>query len=312
MEQFLNKEIEKFISCLINCIKMKKLSYLIIASVFALCSGAFISCTDDDEDATLEINFANNETSATLKEGATQYEMNATIISSEGLSEVKVFKVFDGGSDQIGEAITKFDNKNSYNFKQTFNVYEKTVIEITATDKTNKTTKRTFTINITAAPQGAAVNIWTNRLLGAQLNNTDGSSCVSATGVVYTRDNAIKNSASVDFVYYYSDGRKNALESPSYTSVEFVKNFETKNQTKFTAALNITKAEYDAISETSDNGSIDQFVTSDALTMDYAGNLAKGQYIGFKTAAGKTGIVEIGTITGTNTGTMIISIKVKK
>ena len=289
---------------------MKKLSYLFIC-LFA-CSSIFVSCSDD-EDQALEISFANNENTTTLASGKTSYEINATISSTAGLKEVKWFVVSSGGEDQLG-MVESFTNKNRYDFKQTFDAYEETVIKISATDKDNITTTRNFTIKVTATetPAGATVSIWPDRVLGAQSNATSGSSCASADGVVYLQAAAKANITKVDFIYFYQTGGRLAeLVSPAKANLSWLP-ATGKNDTKYTETLGITDAQYNNITETNGSELIDGLVTDATATKEWADNLAAGNYVGFITQAGKKGIIKITSVTGTEAGSIKIDIKVKK
>ena len=293
---------------------MKKISSVMIAAFVAM-SATFVSCTDD-EDSSLEIRFSNNINTVTLDEGVTTYEINATITSTAGLSEVKWFEVLSAGKDQIG-VVESFNNsnKNEYNFKQTFNVYDKTVIEIQATDKDNITTSRSFTIEVTKATvdPAAAVNIWANRVLGAQ-DNTEGSSCASIDGSVYKIAQVQANIGKIDFVYHYqTPGNLAQIVSPAKANLSWLNSITSvKNDTKFTAPLTLSDADFIKITATSGSELIDELVTATSATADRAANLKAGDYFGFITQGGKKGIVKVVAQSGTAAGTVTIEIKVIK
>lgn len=294
---------------------MKKLSLLIVAALFAVSAG-FVSCSSDDEDPLLDISFANSENSTTLAAGKTSYEVNATITSTAGLKEVKWFLVTGTGASLDEEQLgieTSFKDKNRYDFKQAFNAYDETVIKISATDKDNVTQSKSFTIKVTKETPvaDATISIWPDRVLGAQ-NNANGSSCASVDGIVYTQKNAIANITKVDFIYFYQTGGKlSELVSPATANLSWLP-ASGKNATKFTAPLDITDTQYNSITETVGQELIDEKVTDNTATLDFAEKLAGNKYIGFKTAGGKTGILKVVKIDGTDAGTMTIDIKVKK
>ena len=295
---------------------MKKLSYLLFVCSFAF-SSVFVSCSED-ENSSIEIRFANNQNSVTLDEGVTTYEINATITSTAGLSEVKWFKVSGDGKDQIG-IVDNFNNnnKNEYNFKESFIVYDDTVIEVQATDKDNVTTSRNFTIKVTKAVvnPSAAVSVWANRVLGAQDNTANGSSCASANGNVYLVAEARTKIGEVDFIYHYQTGGNLAqIVSPAKANLTWLNEIPaaSKNDTKFTALLSITDANFNNITATSGSELIGELVTETTATADRAANMTAGKYFGFITAGGKKGIFKVVSLSGTTTGTVTIDIKVMK
>ncbi len=297
---------------------MKKVSFLMIAAFVAM-SSVFVSCSDD-EDSALDISFANGKNTVTLDKGVTSYEVYATITSSAGLDEVKIFSVTSAGRDQIGDAITSnfTPNKNEFIFKQTFNVYEDTEIEIRAKDKNNREIDRNFTIKVTkeTPAANAVVNIWPGRVLGAQSNSADGSSCASVDGTVYTISAAKTNIKKVDFIYFYQttgDKRLAELVSPAAANLTWLESVKSNcNATKFTNALDITATQFDNIKEATGAELIDELVTDKTATLNYAANLSAGKYVGFITANGQKGIIKVVNVSGTEAGTITIDIKVQK
>lgn len=289
-------------------------------SLSLVVSGFFSSCTKEDDPDGPQIEFSNSLTETTLAKGVTQWEINATLTSVTGLDEVKVFKVTSSGEDQLGEAITKFDDENSYNLKLTITgVTDQTTIKVTATDKNDVTNSKNFVIKVTANDPPAASDkllFWTETYaaqLGAQ-SNAAGSSFATSTGKVYTKSEAQKNSSLVDFIYYYDDTNLAEIMSPSFAgttgNLSWVasSSFATKNATKF-KTTSVTASEFDAIAKTDESLVVS---TGTDLTLDRVTKLVTGNVFSFKTAAGKLGLAKVKALTSGNSGTITVEVKVQQ
>lgn len=301
---------------------MKKIN-LFILSIAVLAGGLFSSCTKEADPEGPQIAFSNSLTETTLAMGVSQWEVNATITSVAGLDQVKVFQVSAGGEDQLGEAITSFTDKNSFNLKVLVtNINVATTIKVSATDKNNVTNSKNFLIKITEAPALDKVTILTATLGSATRNLTDPSYYSIGTKTAY-KYNATGASANVDFGYSYGDDNNTTnyatIFSPEwYTSTQKITS--PSNVTKF-AITTLTVAEFDAITVSDDSKIV---TAATGATLQFVNNLQvgasnDGKIIAFVTQSGKKGLIKVGTISkGTNvdfpyaSGKVILNIKVQK
>lgn len=290
--------------------------------IFTLLSVIVIgSCSD--ETATNDgpqITFANGIDEVTLAKGVTQWEINATITSAVNLDQVVLFEVGSGYEDQLGEAITSFSDKNSFDLKFTIsNVTEEKSIKIVATDKDNITNSKFFTIKVTPEdppPAGDKLLFWTGTLaaqLGAQ-GSSLGSSFASSTGTVYTKSPAAANSGIIDLIYYYNSeaGILAELISPKFAAdhgnVLGASGWAVKNETQF-IKVSMTAAQFDAIVATDDAPVV---AAATGFAEQRVVNLVSGNVFAFKTTPGKLGLAKITALTGTTAGSITIEVKVQK
>jgi len=302
---------------------MKKIGVL-LPGLFLVLVGMFV-ITGCSEDTTTndgpQITFANGIDEVTLQKGVTQWEINATITSAANLDEVVLFEVGTGYEDQLGEAITSFQDKTSYDLKFTVsNITEDKVIKITATDKDDITNSKFFTINVTPndpPPPTDELLFWTGTMaaqLGAQ-GSALGSSFATSTGAVYTKSPAATNSSIIDFIYYYNgtDAEiKAEIISPKFAAdhgnVVGANSWSVKNETQF-VLINMTAAEFDAIVATDDSPVV---AAASGFTDQRVVNLAVGDVFAFQTTPGKLGVAKVTALSGTTDGSITIEVKVQK
>lgn len=287
---------------------MKILKSLVLVALVAV---AFTSCKKDETTLPAPvISFANGVNSANVNAGG-NYEINGNIVSEEGLSEVKYFKVTNTGETQIGQAVTSFTNANAYDFKVNIqDVTEETVIKVMATDKKNQSSALNFTIKL----NGNTITSYNNIVLGAQTNATIGSSFASFDGTVFNLTDAKNNSAKVDVIFFYGATNMATLSAPSnltdlnqvFTTASAPSTWATKNETKL---LKDNAVNFDAIAAGSAIPNVN------ATGSAKVSNIAVGDVICFRTAStsaypNKNGVAKIVAISGT-TGTATITFNVK-
>ncbi|MBC8343132.1 MAG: hypothetical protein ISR55_08050 [Bacteroidetes bacterium] len=283
---------------------MKKRNLLLAAIVISV-TGFFTACEEPAGLAPV-IAFLNNVTETTLAAGVDSFTVAGTITSENGLAEVKLFKVTATGETQIGNAITTFTDKTNYAFQFFIqNIDENTTVKVEATDESNLTKSANFMIIVT----GGAIDSWTETL-GAQSNTTTGSSFASSNGQVYLWAAATANSSLIDFIYFYGATNQATLAAPDDTDVATVfpsvTGWATRNDTRY-ANTSLSAANFDAIM-----GDNDIITAATGASDTKANHLANGDVVAFITAAGKMGLVKIGTLTASNTGTMEIAVKVQQ
>ncbi len=259
------------------------------------------------------ITFTNGINEASVNQGSS-YEINGNIISEEGLSEVKYFKVTNVGETQIGQAVTSFTNANSYDFKlNVTDIAEQTVIKIMATDKKNQTSSLNFTIKVYVT----TINSYNNIVLGAQVNSLIGGSFASFDGTVYNLPDAKANSSKVDIIFFYGQTNMATLSAPSnltdlnqiFTTVSNPSTWATKNATKL---LKNNSLNFEGIT---DGTAIPNVNATGAAKVS---NVAVGDVICFRTAStsanpNKNGVLKVVAISGnTSTATITFNVKMEK
>ncbi len=289
---------------------MKKVSLFIVAALFAVSAG-FVSCSDEDVDpATISFDNVTND-QYTLAEGVTSYTVNATITSTENLKTVKVTKTVGSVGSQVGSTITSFPNKTSYHLSQVVNdITEDCKITVTVDNGTEST--RTLTIKYTAAPETPAagkITTSTAVIMAAQDNAAAGSYATS-TNKTYKSSEAVANSSTIDFIYYYQAGGDLAeLFSPNSSKASTLNNYKDmtpKRDTKF-KKVTMDETTFNAIT---DDATIVETATS--LTASEVTNLVVGDVVAFKTADSKLGLFRVTALTATTSGTITITVKVQE
>lgn len=151
--------------------------------------------------------------------------------------------------------------------------------------------------------------------LGAQ-NNSIGSFFSLAEDSIYTLNSAFNNQDNIDICYYYDfiDTDENTIASPGanidtlvYEGESGLSNWETRKTTRY-KTVNIT--EEDFFNATNDSLLIATYGQSDGNRK--AKNLQSGSIISFKNENGKVGLFKVNYVSGTDEGTINISIKVQE
>jgi hypothetical protein len=286
---------------------MKKLNVFVLATLVAAGS-VFTGCTEEETNPAPQITFANNVTEVTLAAGETSYQINADITTEVGLKDVKLFKVTAGGEDQIGTAITSFDDRNNYALRASVsNITTETVVKVQATDRDNQSSSRNFTIKVTGGPVGE-LQTWSGKILGAQ-KSTTGSSFASSDGSVYNLAGAASNSAKIDFVYFYGATNKATLAAPAdadaaavYAIIGRPAEWPTRNATKIAKG---SAADYDNATVAS--------LTALSIAGTKANDLKVNDVVVFETVAGKKGVLKVtGISTNADTGNLTFTAKMTK
>lgn len=294
---------------------MRKIKLLSLGLVSTLL--LFTSCKKDEDLAAPTISFQNGVTSHTAtSETDTQFETTITVDAPAELSTIKVFKVTSAGKT-TEQTITSFTSKVQHVFQYTFQAGD---YEIEATDKNDKTTSANFKFIPYTKPVGE-ISTYSARILGAQFNNTVGSFLSTSNGTVYSKTDAKTNASLIDFVYSYRGGNMLAfIAAPSDTIIDKTVNIKAEswsvyNSTMFKAST-LSATDFDAIANDGMFSDVTGFTGTKAL------NLAVGNVVYFKTAAGKLGVFKVKSINkGTSgmddiqkhqSGSIDIDVKVQK
>jgi hypothetical protein len=180
-------------------------------------------------------------------------------------------------------------------------------------DKDNQSAEISFTINTTAAVTNDSINTFTMVIMGAQ-ESTNGSSFASIDGSVYQLAEAKINSAKVDWLYYYGATNHATLAAPDDASAATIftnstnglQTWAVKNPTRFKTVTD--PIIWDAIT---DDGMI-KTQTASGVDQTKIPNLSADTYLSFITASGKKGMIKVESISGTESGTITLSVKVQK
>ncbi len=287
---------------------MKILKSLVLVALVAV---AFTSCKKDETTLPAPvISFANGINTANVNAGD-DHEINGNIVSEEGLSEVKYFKVTTTGETQIGQAVTSFTNANAYDFKVNIqDVTEETGIKVMATDKKNQTSALNFTIKV----NGASISSYNNITLGAQTNATIGSSFASLNGLVYNLTDAKTNSDKIDVVFFYGTTNLATLSAPSNSTL-LDQVFTTASKPSTWTVQNGTKLEKRNALDFTTITTGTQIPSVETTGTSHVSSIAVGDVILFRTAAtsafpNKNGVLKVIALSGTS-GTSTITFNVK-
>ncbi|MCX7863394.1 MAG: hypothetical protein N2449_10415 [Bacteroidales bacterium] len=288
--------------------KLMSLALLVLAG-----AALFTSCKKDETVPAPEITVTNNKVEYNITATAdTTITFNVTVKAEGEIDQFTIKKIVGSTETSYGNP-TGFAGKTDYvyNFQETFTPAMTYPIsfKFKVVDKEGQEASITVTVKkITTGGQGTPFGQFQTYTvtLGAQ-NHTTGSSFASSNGNVYTLSQAAQNSALIDFMYYYGATNLATLAAPgdAQTSAVYsaVSNWQTKNNTKFVKNPTIN---FDNLSATTDISG----VTFGSDTK--ANQLAANNIIAFKTDAGKIGFIKVNSITGTNDGTINITVKVQQ
>jgi hypothetical protein len=302
---------------------MKKLSYFIVAMLFAVSAG-FVSCeTEDSVDPTIDVKLnskainSGDEISDLGAGAALTFDVdfrmgsekltNLSIKVKVGTDNITVVDsvlnkgIFNGGADEV-----------KYTYKTNVNVLEKTVT-FSTTDKGGVAVN--FVVVIKPKSTAGDYITGTATILGAQNNATLGSFYSVSTGDVLLLKDAKANPSKVDFAYYYGATNKATICGPKDADVNnatsgikyggsLMSALGFNNDTRFIKidGSNDYDEWYDA--------AITEVGTSSATAVP---QLAVGDYCVYKTSGGKTGAFKVDAITGqSNAGSITILLITKK
>lgn len=174
--------------------------------------------------------------------------------------------------------------------------------------------KKSDTLSIVVSnllAQYAAINRYSDILLGAQNNTGMGNYFSLSNGQVYSQSEAYNNQQLIDIVYYYDpSGDANTLASPGanltgiITGTDSPDYWTTKRTTRYCrAALVIKEDEFNSAAN-------DSLIVANLFTDGgrKAKQLQNNQYYGFQTNDGKFGIIRIKTVSGLAEGNIQFSL----
>jgi hypothetical protein len=307
---------------------MKKLSYVVMAMLFAVSAG-FVSCSDEDDP------FADNDPIVQVKLDGTNITSPYTVENKEGgtpLTFTIQWKMGAAGDKLInakiistlsGKTFTELDsvlNKGIFNSGQEVVNYtyatsvgaNEEKLTFQTTDKEGRVGKFEVTIKPNAIEAESGFITSEATLLGGQNSAKYGSFYSVALAKVLSISGATSQSASVDFAYFYGASNEATICAPSdpdgqtisYGSVK-TSSWSTKNATKFYKVPGEVEIDGD-LEDLADNW--DTVTALLALGTTKANKLAAGDAVVFQTAGGVQGIFLVTKVDGTQTGSITITI----
>jgi hypothetical protein len=183
----------------------------------------------------------------------------------------------------------------------------------TITDADNQSKELSFEITTVTTSGPGPINTFSMKIMGAQGSST-GSSFASLNGNVYSGPDAKTNAALVDWLYFYGASNLATLAAPDdadaatiFTNATYgLQTWAVKNPTRFKKVT--VPVDWAAI--TDDATIVTLCETGVDLTK--ANNLDVTDVVAFIAASGKKGLIQVENITGTDAGTMTISVKVQQ
>lgn len=162
--------------------------------------------------------------------------------------------------------------------------------------------------------EGNPIAIYSQKILGSYDNPLYGSSFASSTGVIFLLNDAKVNSSKIDLMYFFTPTAKATLAAPAdatvaaaFSSGNGPASWTVRNSTKLKKLDLPANIKWDAI--TSD-GILKTLATSATATK--VEMLVTGDYVAFKTAAGKLGLIRITNLTTSAAGALTFDAKVQQ
>lgn len=288
-----------------------------ISLLFALIAGLLISsCTKDDDEPVLPT-VAFNQTAGYITGNTTAAYGDTLnfgiILQSNGADNLVKFEI--KANDQVLVDSTINTASFVFNFYAIKSIADTEVWAFTATDIAGN--KKTETITITG--NFGAINSYTTILFGAQDNAAVESflSLSNNQAVKYFQANAFQNQDKIDIFCFYEDTPTHqnymSLGSPGsnitgvFTGATSPDNYTTKNLTRFYKTT-LTAAQFDAIQ----NDAVILANYNADESRKKASVLTAGDVYAIKIQSGLYGLIKVIAVTGTETGTLEIAVKIQK
>ncbi|MBN2729003.1 MAG: hypothetical protein JXR53_07245 [Bacteroidales bacterium] len=291
---------------------MKKITHhlLIILSVFLV---AFSSCKKDDGKKippTLKVTFSNG---SELSDTAAQAGQSI-IIQVEGIAgseNITYFSLLSNGEHVLDSGLNSESFVSQRVIVKSTDSLEKYTILIR--DKNFQETRLDF--NISLLPTLVYGNIRTLTFeLGAQSNTTLGSFYDLFANQVYTLSEAYNNQGSVQMLYFYDPSEESTIASPNanidstiFGGTYQLPNWATRNEIRY-VLLTITQQDFDQCQN-------DSLIIANLFQYDTGKRKAKyltpGDIYEFS-HQGRYGIFYVNAVSGTNTGTINVTIKIQE
>jgi hypothetical protein len=168
-------------------------------------------------------------------------------------------------------------------------------------------------ITTTPAPASGPINTYSAKVLGAQ-TSTSGNSFATSNGNVYFLPEAKINAALVDWVYYSDPANLSTLSAPSDSAAAAIYNDATNGIATWPVRnATLFKKVTDPINWAGiTNDSIIVLENQSGVTFSKLGNIVINDFLAFKTASGKKGMIQVKALTPDVTGTITLNVKVQQ
>ena len=308
---------------------MRKITNLFLALGVIAMMGVATSCEDTNTNPPV-IEFLNGVNETTLDAGVTSYTIAGNISSDAGLDEVKLFKVTNAGETQMNDAITKFNDKNSFDFQfQITGISEDLTIKVQATDKDNLTASKNFMIHFTSGST-MTVETFPNITLD---NYPNGPSTGTShklfldllTGDKYSQSELEADASLKDAidVYFFRHSQFKSTDYPDFTIrsanntglKDLYDTYQNYQPVYVPADMNNTKV---GIVDVSDWNSLDVATIESlagSVSNSATADLDAGYFVAFETSSGNQGVIKVESVTPGDTylsSTITVSVKVIK
>ena len=301
-------------------INVKNVLWLVFAGMIGLSS-----CKKDEETPAPTITINTNSISTNQMGGSapsgTTVTINLTAKASEGIAKLNATKTVSGVENTLSNypKTDNFTSSTEHTWNASYTISETSgtvVLKFSVEDKKGKIESKTFTITVESD-----YSIWTARLLAAPLlDQSSKTFFISSTGGTHNLAEAKANSSLVDFGYFEGATGMATLAAPSdYLTAPqgYDLDWITKNPTEFKRTTNVN---FSTISSASDIGT-----EYDAGTLATNGSNPVGgstrvnmlqvdDVVGFKTVAGKKGLLKVTAIVPGigSSGSITFDVKVQK
>ncbi len=208
-------------------------------------------------------------------------------------------------------------NTPKLNFEKTFvkgiKTFEKWIFIIR--DKDGNSAEISVNVKKDTSSAYGQINFYPTIVLGAQ-NNATGSFYALSEDSVYSQQNAFNNQDKIDMCYYYDfiETDENTIASPGanidesvYPGANGLSNWTILKTSRF-KLTDLTESDF--FNATNDSLLIASYGQTEGKRK--AKNLQNGNIFSFKNEDGKVGLFMVNSVSGTDEGTVDISIKVQE
>jgi len=323
---------------------MKRVNFFLVAALVVASAMLFVSCSDDDDPMPPDVSVkyvlssAPGTTNTAYINGEIEAEegeiIDFTITFTQGsnkLRDVLITSLIDNKTFQVLDT-TGLD-KGFLNLKggkflewpYTTNVGKKQE-KLTFLTRDSKENEAVFTLTIKAPeppePEPGDQFIFRSIvLLGGQTNATAGSFYSVNLGKVLTVGAATSQSSYVDFAYYYGSNNKATIAAPGNSDAQTISygstrmsSWSTKNVTRFFKSTKLSVTDLEELNDALNSlwedgmGTVDSEPSDAGACKSHANELAANELVFFKTAGGIKGAFVVEKVTGTQSGSIEITL----
>lgn len=281
----------------------------LLSAVTLIAAITFYSCEKESADLAPTLTLLGTTGSIT---GDTQAEMGDTmhfhLRAKQGSDKLLTFLI------KINGQTIKDSTYSSEGFELHLDIIKGAdtleVIEFIVRDRKSREAKVTVNATLVGGVSWGPVVRYSGIELGAQDNSSVGGFYSIADSSVRNLADAFQNQELIDLIYYFEAGDDNTMGSPGanidasiFTGPYALSQWTTIRTTRF-KKINITSTDFQQCNN--DSLLIASYGLSDGNRK--AKNLAAGHYYSFKTEDDITGIFYVNSVTGSESGTIVIDL----